>query len=201
MLKPRTPPSRPPRAGQRGLVLVVALVVLVAITVAGISMIRSVDTASLVAGNLAFRQAATHAADKGVEQAVLMLQQKAADGTLASNDRTNGYFATLAGTDSPAPGQSWQEFWKATLADAAVDLGEDQFNNRIFFVVHRQCATAAPPSLGGLCVASPEIMDRRGGQGIDDPTFDIATAVYYRITVRVTGPRRTESYVQSYVAM
>ena len=181
MLKPRTIASRPRRAGQRGLVLVVALVVLVAITVAGISMIRSVDTASLVAGNLAFRQAATHAADKGVEQAVLMLQQKAADGTLASNDRTNGYFATLA--------------------DAAVDLGEDQFNNRIFFVVHRQCATAAPPSLGGLCVASPEIMDRRGGQGIDDPSFDIATAVYYRITVRVTGPRRTESYVQSYVAM
>lgn len=201
MLKRRTTPSRLRRAGQRGVVLVVALVVLVAITVAGLSMIRSVDTATLVAGNLAFQQAATHAADKGVERALQMLQQKSADNTLNGNDPTNGYFATLAGTDSPAPGQSWPEFWKATLASSAVDAGEDQFNNRIYFVVHRQCATAAPPSLGGFCTASPAVMDRRGGQGIDDPSFDVATAVYYRITVRVTGPRRTESYVQSYVAL
>jgi len=43
-------------------------------------------------------------------------------------------------------------------------------------------------------------MDKRGGQGIDDPSYEVATAVYYRITVRVSGPRRTESYVQAYVS-
>lgn len=191
-----------PRAQQRGIVLIVALVVLVAITVAGMAMIRSVDTATLVAGNLAFQQAATHAADKGVEQAIAMLKVKGTEASLASSDPSNGYFATLSAADSPAAGQSWQAFWQATLAASARDGGEDQFGNHIYYVVHRQCAFAAPPQSGG-CVASPAVMEERDNdQGVGPaPKIRVPTAVYYRITVRVTGPRRTESYVQSYVAM
>jgi Tfp pilus assembly protein PilX len=203
MLKRPTHPSRPARSGQRGIVLVVALIVLVAITVAGMAMIRSVDTATLVAGNLAFQQSATHAADKGVEQAVAMLRQKALDNTLGTPDVTNGYSATLVAlSDNPGPGQSWQEFWQSTLAPKAVDLGEDQFKNHVYYVVHRQCAAAGPPGVSGNCVESPAASASSGNDdGNDSIKLQGATAVYYRITVRVAGPRRTESYVQSYIAM
>ena len=75
MLRRLATPSRRQPASQQGMVLLIALVVLVAVMVAGIAMIRSVDTATLVAGNLAFEQAATHAADRGVEAAVARLAE------------------------------------------------------------------------------------------------------------------------------
>lgn len=50
---------------QRGVVLVIALIILVAMTLAGIGMMRSVDTGSVIAGNMAFRQATMNASDAG----------------------------------------------------------------------------------------------------------------------------------------
>ncbi len=50
---------------QRGVVLLIALIIMVAMTLAGIGMMRSVDTGSVIAGNMAFRQAALHASDTG----------------------------------------------------------------------------------------------------------------------------------------
>jgi type IV pilus assembly protein PilX len=201
MLKRRHTLGRRGRAGQRGLVLIVALVVLVAITIAGAAMMRSVDTSTLVAGNLAFQQAATHAADKGIEQALAMLQQKAAAQTLHENDTSNGYVATRNDRHNPPPGKSWQQFWQESLSANARDAGQDQFNNHLYYVVHRECAEAKVASQAS-CVSSPaSTASSRNSQRINPSNYRAATSIYYRITVRVVGPRRTESYVQAYVAM
>ncbi|MCE3000272.1 MAG: hypothetical protein LW892_10630, partial [Betaproteobacteria bacterium] len=56
-------------AGERGVVLFTALIVLVAMTLAGIALMRRVDSGTLIAANQAFRQAATHIADLGIEAA------------------------------------------------------------------------------------------------------------------------------------
>ena len=58
------------RDAERGVVLFIALLVMVALSLAGIALIRSADTATIVAGNLAFKQAAAAAVDRSVEQAV-----------------------------------------------------------------------------------------------------------------------------------
>jgi Tfp pilus assembly protein PilX len=50
-------------------VLIVALLVLVATILAAIALVRSVDVATLISGNLAFRQTGVQAADSGVEVA------------------------------------------------------------------------------------------------------------------------------------
>ena len=55
---------------QRGVVMFIALLVMVALSLAGIALIRSADTATIVSGNLAFKQAAVYAVDRSVEQAV-----------------------------------------------------------------------------------------------------------------------------------
>ena len=67
------------RAEQRGVVLFIALIVMVAMSLAGIALIRSTDTAGIVAGNLAFKQAATNALDRSVEAAVHGLWDKGPD--------------------------------------------------------------------------------------------------------------------------
>lgn len=195
---------RATRQAQQGMVLLVALIVLVAIMVAGMAMMRSVDTATLVAGNLAFQQAATQASDKGVETAMAMLRQKLIDDTLSVNDVSNGYIATLQATDNPDPttNQSWQAFWDANLKGIAYDAGEDVYKNHVYFVVHRMCQNALPPGAGGQCVASPAVTTTTGNsQEAGEIQLNSASQIYYRITVRVAAPRRTESYVQTTVAM
>ena len=202
MLKRRHFPQGRRPAGQRGLVLIVALIVLVAISIAGAAMMRSVDTSTLVAGNLAFQQAATHAADKAVEQAIAMLGQKAGANTLHQTDISNGYVANLTDDDSPKGAQSWQAFWQERLATTARDAGQDKFKNHLYYVVHRECAEANKPPSDASCVVSPaNTGGRNNSQRINPLNYRAANSVYYRITVRVVGPRRTESYVQSYVAM
>jgi Tfp pilus assembly protein PilX len=65
---------------QRGVVLLITLIILVAMTLAGIGMMRSVDTGNLIAGNLAFRQASANANDAGMNMAFNALMTVANSG-------------------------------------------------------------------------------------------------------------------------
>ena len=56
---------------QGGVVLMIALIILVALTLGGIALVRSVDTTNLISGNLAFQQAATRAGEAGKGFAVV----------------------------------------------------------------------------------------------------------------------------------
>ena len=63
----RTPSAAPRR--QSGVVLVISLIVLVALTLAGLALVRSTDTGNVISGNFAFRMAALQSVDTGVEAA------------------------------------------------------------------------------------------------------------------------------------
>lgn len=58
---------------QRGTVLFFALVALVAMSLAAVALIRSVDTSTIIAGNLAFKQSATSSGDSGIDAALTWL--------------------------------------------------------------------------------------------------------------------------------
>ncbi|HEX2011423.1 MAG TPA: PilX N-terminal domain-containing pilus assembly protein, partial [Roseateles sp.] len=62
---------------QRGVVLLLSLIVLAAMSLAAIGLMRSVLISNRVAGNLAFQQSATQSADVGLETAIAWLEQKA----------------------------------------------------------------------------------------------------------------------------
>jgi hypothetical protein len=66
---PRATAGSPPRRGQKGVVLFISLIVLVAMTLAGIAMFRQVGTGVIIAGNLAFRDNASSVSDMGLEAA------------------------------------------------------------------------------------------------------------------------------------
>lgn len=187
---------------QDGIVLVVALIVLVAVTIAGIGMMRSVDTATLVAGNLAFQQSATRAADKGIEAAIGQI-----GGRITANqahvDDGAGYFGTITVNDAPGAGQSWQALWQQRYSTegVAAKIDDPDYGNTIYYVAHRMCAIAQPAGSGGQCIESPRVV-QSGGNSNDAGDIGISgsSQVYYRITVRVVGPRRTESYIQAHIA-
>jgi type IV pilus assembly protein PilX len=72
--------------GQRGVVLIIALVMMITITFAGLALFRQVGLGAVIVGNLAFKQGATSAADRGVEAARNWLTSP----TLASIARLQG---------------------------------------------------------------------------------------------------------------
>ena len=72
------------------MVLFFALIALVVMSLAAVALIRSVDTSTMIAGNLAFKQSATTSGDSGVEGAITALTadqaaMKAANNNVLSN--------------------------------------------------------------------------------------------------------------------
>ena len=90
---------------QHGVVLFIALIVMVAMSLAAIALIRSVDTTNILIGNLAFRQSSILPANIAVEQAAAALFPEAAPtGVPAIADTTadlpaENYFASWQNSD------------------------------------------------------------------------------------------------------
>ena len=190
---------------QQGVVLIIALIVLVAMTLAALALVRSVDTNNLIAGNLSFQQAATHSADTGIEAAITWLTTNNI-GTFLENDQAGAGYAANGNTIGPDltqnPPQSWDAFWNATLAARAITLAPDAAGNTPSYVIDRLCNSAGSATGGAGCVASPAVAVSAGNsEEAGEKQLNAPSSVYYRITVRVAGPRNTVSYVQSVISM
>src|SRR3989454_12559750 len=86
---------------QRGVTLFIALIVLVPMPRAAVAMMRSVDTATVVAGNIGFRQSAVNAADQGVQAAYAWLGATFKTPAINDDDVANGYFSSVAPGEAP----------------------------------------------------------------------------------------------------
>lgn len=195
------------RKTQSGVVLIIALIVLVAMTLAALALVRSVDTNNLIAGNLAFQQAAVHSGDTGIETAADWID-KAADATLENNVPNSGYVANGSlSTFSPdaTTHYSWDEFWSAAggvkASGRVVTAPQaDEAGNTVSYIIDRLCNTTGVKNKND-CVLSPTSAVGVGNSaGVGSSQFNAPISVYYRITVRVEGPRNTVSYVQSVVS-
>lgn len=99
---------------QRGVVLILTLIVLVAMTLASIALVRSVDTGNVVAGNMAFKQGSAHAGDAGIEAAIGYLRAIvtatgngfAVDTASEWDIPAEGYYASVPGKDTDMTGNS-----------------------------------------------------------------------------------------------
>jgi len=96
-----------------------------------------------------------------------------------------------------------------TVADdfdwsTARSMGTDAAGNDVRYVVHRLCDTAGDPNSASVnCIKT----SGSGGTASDDGTKGVVSygaaalpgtsTVYYRVTVRIVGPRNTVSYVQA----
>jgi Tfp pilus assembly protein PilX len=194
--------SQLPGRKERGVILFIALIVLVAMSLAGIALMRSVDTNVLIAGNVAFRQGATMAGDWGIEDARTWLEANKG-GTILHNDQPVSYYwanwqtgKDLVGVGTTADDYDWSQ---------ARNLGTDAGGNEVRFVIHRMCTAAgAPSSPGANCMRSTVGAGGAGGLGspkeeaaVGSGALSTTGSVFYRVTVRVAGPRNTFSYVQA----
>jgi type IV pilus assembly protein PilX len=193
-MRRRCIPSR-----QRGVVLFISLIVLVAMTLAGIALVRSVDTSIVISGNLAFKQAATQSTDRGVREAVTWINANSGGATLQNDQPASGYFSSTNAVD---PDWSDMANWVNSFV---VDGGApDATGNVARYIIHRMCSqpntayNGANAGVNNQCAlsVSTSAAASGGSMGVGSATFTPTPNIYYRATVRVDGPRNTISVVQ-----
>jgi len=193
---------------ERGTMLIIALIVLVAMTLAGIATMRSVDTAALMAGNIALRQSALNAADQGIQAGYVVL------GTPNTNPNAD---LTKEAMGQGIPGYySSAALLEPNWADAAVWGGKgvlvnggtpDKAGNVVMFIVERLCTVpncAAGATCGGQTNVCGSTLSQAQApkEGQDnfrpqDSLFATLPHVHYRITARAAGPRNSVAVVQT----
>lgn len=211
---------------QQGVVLVITLIVLVAMTLAAIALVRSVDTANVVAGNMAFKQGAALTGDSGTEIAIGCLSGTTNAGcpggsflagtTATYNDiPANGYYATSQEQLDPTGNNNDPNHalidWDSNNCNGAVAAGTattciqpsplipaNAAGYEVRYVIHRLCPNSGLPS---NCASTASTVAGTSSGAKDYTTkggLSGETEVeYYRITSRVKGPRNTVSYIET----
>jgi type IV pilus assembly protein PilX len=191
------------RYRQQGVVLVITLIMLVAMTLAVIAMVRSVDTSNLIAGNLAFQQSALLAADQGAESAANTLLPSLANSLTCTVNCPQGYLSWRQPNREP-PVISWEEFWGDVRGSAVTLQLQDAANNltgyTAYYVVQAMCDENGQ---GGCLTPPPSASVSCEGNDLGKATQGCTTdgQKYYRVTTRVEGPRNSIAYIQTMIAM
>lgn len=207
------PPSRTSTRSasrQGGSVLFFTLIALVAMTLATLALVRSVDTNTLISGNLAFRQAATTSGDAGIEAAIATMAatQTANNAKSVYMDATHAFNISSATTGYYSNADPLLNLTlDATWTDAASsDAVTDSSGNTYRYIIQRMCRTANQVLSKTNCLFSGTAKDNSGKEiplasniceGPGCPSA--GQSPQYRVTVRVTGPKNTISYIQAVV--
>jgi len=172
---------------QQGVVLFFALIALVAMSLAAVALIRSVDTNSQISGNLSFKQSTLTSADRGVESGIIWAAGY--PGLLNADNPAFGYYST-----SLAPAKALVD------ANGLVD-STDSGGNQITYIIQRMCMTTGAPTPVN-CLYGPKSSNVPCDNSAGTPQSALCQqnpGPSYRITSRVVGPKNTISYIQAFV--
>lgn len=161
----KSPPALP-SPPQRGLSLIVVLLALVTLAFASVGLIRSIDTGTLVMGNLGFKKAATTSSDQPVATAITWLQSNLTGTTLYADVTDSAYYAASidaldpSGNSRPATGVPARPFvdWagnscggcvaagtcSACVAPSTATTTADGYTHR--YLITRLCKCAGDPN-------------------------------------------------------
>lgn len=210
---------------QQGVVLVVALIALVAVSLAGIAMMRTVDTSNVVSGNIAFNEAAIQMADLGAEQAYTEINASLSSSPIscanvAANCPVNAagksyFYPNVSALDpstrlpTPTGGLNWSDPMLQTLP------GDATASYSVHYVIERMCGkqiTGVAADETANLQEAPTFAKCKVGTIYQDykpvaPVSPISIPLggqgklFYRITVEVTGPRNTRGVSQYFYGL
>ncbi len=194
-MSPRPPPQRPSLRRQRGVVMFVALIVMVAMALAALALIRAVDTTTSVVGNLGFRQASILPANAAVEEVVSALFEKKLIDLTKDNAAQNYYATKQASEDARGIPFQLQKKSNFTLTRVLAADGD----NEVRYVDRAHVQSEGQVAPAGTVVSAHLRHDAAQARRHHDRRRSFHGCIrtpFYRLTVRVDGPRNTASFVQ-----
>ena len=220
-------PRLSPRVAQRGVSLLFALLTLVALLLSTLALVRSVDTSNMLAGNIAFKQDATAAADQAARQAIAWLVNNTAS---LNTDASSGYYAStleLDGSTVKPPvdvtgrqqasnsrqlidwdGDGCKYATSGTFTSCSVmSSGLDDINgNKARYVIFRLCSKPGDITKDNTINCATPLKSSSSGSTSKEacdykgcPIGVSGIQPYYRVVVRVKGARNTTSFTETIV--
>lgn len=212
---------------QGGVVLFLALIALVAMSLAAVALIRSVDTSTLIIGNLAFKQSATNSGDSGPEGAILWLMNTSNASTVDpwtdtshpfnNNNVAAGYYSSIQESELDPDFLFKDTTWETSKTAPAKGMFYDaygveyfdatlakQTGNTVRYIIQRMCRDPNTVLSESNCLFSDTSEDNRSKRVLDyggagGGNSSIAGSPIFRVTARVVGPRNNVSFIQAFV--
>ncbi|TXH29250.1 MAG: pilus assembly protein PilX [Burkholderiaceae bacterium] len=215
-----------PKNTQLGATLLFALLTLVALMLSTLALVRSTDIASILMGNLGFKQDATASSEQATRQAIDWLTGELA--ALNADKPDNGYYASTK-EDGVAPLDTTGTQLANTAVRQLIDWDDDDCEyaasgsfqacdlkpvnisspinkNSASYIIFRMCDKSGDPStdstINCLRPMSSVTSDSpiKGELNYSEAMrFGSSAGTYYRIIVRVQGARNTVSFTETIV--
>ena len=203
---------------QRGVSLMFSLIALISLAFAAIALVRTVDTGSLVVGNIGFKQDATVSSDLVANAALTWISSQNTGTTLFTDKPADGYFASGLDVLDPTGkgtignsrvlvdwnGDNCAYATAGTFANCITPSAPSTFGNNVGrWVITRLCTTAGSPSgAGNSCAVPLTKVSTEGGGGEVKYGGGVrftprSGGPYYRIIVRNVGARGTVSFTET----
>ena len=187
---------------QRGAVLFITLVVMILMTLAGIAAVRATDTGAVIAGNFAFKQAATQASDRAITDALNNLANISTGGSGNSNIANRYYSTRQTPLDSLGipTAINWANVQCSDETGAAVNNCDTATGTyRVQYVIERQCGS--DPTLNNPTDIKTKCdYEVRAPAAAGPPAVTEKIAVRYRVIIRARGPRDATGSMKSWSA-
>lgn len=178
---------------QQGVALPVILIILVVMLISSVYLLKSGNSSTLTASNMAYDANLSMAADLGLHAGYIYLKARAPAAVktqLQQNDASAGYFASY---DTAQP-VSADAFWTNAKT---VQAGAGSFVYTVQYVIHRACSvTGAYNAPNNACLQTSANRLAGGSetavgesQDMTTPVYDSAPQLHYIITARIFGPR------------
>lgn len=201
-----------PLERQRGVVLLFSLIALVVMLIASVALIRSFQSSLFTSGNIAFKRDLQNQGERAVDEVLKAFRtgDLKTPAARAAHQAASNYSATMLPVNAKGiPNALQNDTTFAAVGDALNDIKPANQQVSIRYVVDRLCVTVgAESTLGSTsCVVADNLVpagtssgnwqsaERSLGVGGGTPTGQ--PGVVYRLSIKVTGPRNTQSFFQS----
>jgi|EndMetStandDraft_2_1072991.scaffolds.fasta_scaffold55990_2 Tfp pilus assembly protein PilX len=207
----RRPLLRPPRTAQRGVVLIFALITLVIMLIGAVAISRSMNSSQLGIGNIGFKRDLTNQSERAVQVA---LEAVRAGGALADAATRNSSLpaANYSAVLLPSNPQGiplallGSDTAFAAVGTTTRDITVSDLGINIRYVVDRMatstgaCSAATCTMLNDVVYGGPaseQISAQNNSSTSSNNPSAVTPQAVFRVSIRVTGPRNTQSFYQS----
>ncbi len=203
---------------QQGSILVVTIVIVLMMMIASIGLMRSVESGNVAAANIAMAQNNQLVADWGVERGFEWLYNNRTN--LDNSNASNGYYAIHTVAGGFLSDANWLDAskWAGAKVYNSSSSPAPPAGYTVRVIINRMCENVGAVNASGQSCSKGATTQsssgnskvkignaeygmsssvESGGSGAGGVVYTVPGNVYYRVTVRVEGPRNSLSVVQS----
>jgi hypothetical protein len=184
------------------------MIALAIMLIGAVAMVQSMSTSMFNLGNLGFKRDITNQAERAVAVALTAMTTGALATHTArvSHSASSNYSATLLIPNNAQglPTALVDDSVFSTVGNSSNDISIPSQGITVRYLIDRMCVNTGTAS-ASHCTMSGNVVPDGGVSGSDPRAEDSSTGgagavgqqTVYRVSIRVTGPRRTQAYFQT----